>query len=350
MNEKNDMKYAAVEDYTGVWVIGELLSGRISDSTRELLSEGRKLADKKECTLSLVLLGDNIEPAVREASFFGMDRVIFSDSPRFSGFREEVLSREIVRLIRKYKPDIVLGSATARGRSLMPRIAVTCGTGLTADCTSLDIDPETGLLLQTRPAFGGNLIATIKTENHRPQMATVRPHVFEQSRRNEDSPAEIIGERAEEESVLEQLKTVLSETPGGSGTGTFSNSHIIITGGRGVRGKEGFDLLREFAELTGAALGATRAAVDLGWIPHEHQIGQTGETVRSKIYIACGVSGQIQHLVGMQNSDCIISINIDRDAPIMELADIAIVGDLFDVIPEMIAFVRRARGITSGSR
>lgn len=335
------------QKYSGVWVLADLQGGKVAESTFELMSEARKLADKRSCGLSIVILGEDIRGEAEEAGRYEADRVIFADSPRFAGFREEILTETVAQLIEKYRPEIVLGSATGQGRSLMPRIAVNCRTGLTADCTSLVIDEKTGLLLQTRPAFGGNLIATIKTENHRPQMATVRPHVFEKAQRGSEVTAELIEEDFSKASAMDLFKKILEGGPGGSGSGTFSNSHIIITGGRGVRGKEGFDLLREFAELTGAAVGATRAAVDLGWIPHEHQVGQTGATVRSKIYIACGVSGQIQHLVGMQNCECVVSINIDKDAPIVELADIAVVGDLFEVLPEMIKFIKRERGVLS---
>jgi electron transfer flavoprotein alpha subunit len=321
-------------------------NGKIGDATLELLSEARHLADKRETELSVVLLGHDIGGPAEELSHYDADRIIYADSPRFSGFREEVLTEEMVRLIKKYKPEIILGSATGQGRSLMPRIAVSCKTGLTADCTSLDIEEETGILLQTRPAFGGNLFATIVTGNRRPQMATVRPHVFEKAHAGETAAAELVREDSPGQSLADALKKIIQETPKGIGSGAFTNSHIIIAGGRGVRGKEGFDLLRQFADLTGAAVGATRAAVDLGWIPHEHQIGQTGATVRSKIYIACGVSGQIQHLVGMQNCECVISINTDKNAPITDVADIAIVGDLFEVLPQMISFVKREKGIT----
>ncbi len=345
-NANIDSTETAHVKYAGVWVLGEVKNGEISDATLELLSEARKLTDKLETDLSTVLIGNNISSLAEELAHYGSDKIIYAESPRFSHFKEEVLTEKIVALIKKYKPEIILGSATGQGRSLMPRIAVSCKTGLTADCTSLDIEEETGLLLQTRPAFGGNLFATIKTTNHRPQMATVRPHVFEKASRKDNTEAELIREETAEPSLADKLKEIIHESPKGIGSGAFTNSHIIITGGRGVRGKEGFDLLRQFADLTGAAVGATRAAVDLGWIPHEHQIGQTGSTVRSKVYIACGVSGQIQHLVGMQNCECVISINTNRNAPITDIADIAIVGDLFEVLPEMIAFVKREKGIT----
>ncbi len=343
MSDENGRK---LKEYQGVWVIADHLNGKLAESTLELITQARILADVRKTGLSVVIAGHGIEEAARELSHYGADSVIYSDSPMFARFREEALAEGYVGLIRKYKPEIVLGSATGQGRSLIPRIAVKCQTGLTADCTSLDIDEETGLLFQTRPAFGGNLIATIKTAEHRPQMATVRPHVFRKAPRDETSESPLIREEIELSSRVDGFKKVLSESVRSTGSGTFANSHIIITGGRGIRGREGFDLLREFAELTGAALGATRAAVDLGWVPYEHQIGQTGLTVRSKIYIACGVSGQVQHLVGMQNCECIVSINIDENAPIMALSDIAIVGDLFEVVPEMIKFIKREKGIT----
>jgi len=329
--------------YNGVWVLADLLGGKVREVTFQLMARARILADQKRTTMSVVVLGNGIRNEAEELTFYGADSVIYADSPEFSYFREEALAEGIITLIEKHKPEILIGSASGQGRSLLPRIAVKSRTGLTADCTELEIDPQTGLLLQTRPAFGGNLIATIKTENYRPQMATVRPHVFGNAPRS-SKRAELIHEDLVIPDAVLGLKTVLGETLQGAEKGGISNSHIIITGGRGVRGKEGFDLLKEFAELTGAALGATRAAVDLGWVPYEHQIGQSGLTVRSKIYIACGVSGQVQHLVGMRNCECIISINTDENAPIMKLSDIAIVGDVFDIIPEMIAFVKREKG------
>ena len=241
----------------------------------------------------------------------------------------------MARLIEKYKPEVVLGAATARGRALIPRVAVRTYSGLTADCTGLDIDPETGDLLQTRPAFGGNLMATIRTSNHRPQMATVRPMVMTALERDDSRKGEVIREGVEP-GELEGVKKVVKIVRGEDASVNLSDARIVISGGRAMKGPEGFDLLRRFAEKVGGAVGASRAAVDNGWIPYAHQVGQTGQTVQTSVYIACGISGQIQHLVGMQSCDTIIAIDKKPDTPMMKLADVAVVGDLFEIVPEII--------------
>jgi electron transfer flavoprotein alpha subunit len=212
--------------------------------------------------------------------------------------------------------------------------------GLTADCTGLEIDPETGCLLQTRPAFGGNIMATIKSADHRPQMATVRPRVMDAPEPDPGRTGRLIKEPFTPELTGTGMR-VLETSVTGAETISIADARFIIAGGRGVKSKEGFDLLRKFASLVGGAVGASRAAVDAGWIDYAHQIGQTGQTVQPRVYIACGVSGQVQHLVGMQSANIIIAINKDPAAPIMQIADYAVVGDLFEVIPAMMAELRR---------
>jgi electron transfer flavoprotein alpha subunit len=240
-----------------------------------------------------------------------------------------------VRLIKSYRPEIAVCGATTRGRALVPRVAVIAGCGLTADCTGLSIDPESGDLLQTRPAFGGNIMATIRSSRHRPQMATVRPRVMSALPSDRGRAGRIVRERIEagEESKVKRVVELVRDAENAV---NFAEARFIISGGRGVKGPEGFKLLKGLAKAVGGAVGASRAAVDAGWIPYCHQVGQTGQTVQSTVYFACGISGQIQHLVGMQSCDYIVAIDKNPDTPMMRLADAAIEGDLYEVIPELL--------------
>lgn len=328
--------------YKDVWVFAEQKHGHIQRVTYELLGAGRKLADSRKAHLSAVLLGSGVNSLAQELVKYGADKVYMVDSPELENFRDEPYSKIVSRLVVKYKPEIVLCGATNIGRSLIPRVAVQIGTGLTADCTGLDIDPDTGLLLQTRPAFGGNIMATIVTANNRPQMATVRHKVMKEAVPKDTRKGEIIKiDFAKQDfySRTKMLKFVeeLEETV------NLTEADIIVSGGRGIKGPENFSLIRELAKAVGGAVGSSRAAVDSGWIPYSHQVGQTGKTVCPKIYIACGISGAIQHLVGMQSSDTIIAINKDPDAPIFKVASYGIVGDLFEVIPELIKQIKASK-------
>lgn len=330
------------DNYNDVWVLGEISEGKIHKVTLELLGIARELANKcvsKNSKVVCLLLGNKLDGLEKELFAQSADRVIMVDDKSMIYFNDSIYAAVVSRLIKKYKPEILVSGATSKGRSLMPLVAVNIETGLTADCTGLDIDKESGLLLQTRPAYGGNIIATIKCENHRPQMSTVRQGVFKALEPDSSRSGELINE-----TVLEEEKqtpfTVLSEKLYGKDSKiNLHEANVIVTGGRGVKSPEGFKIIHELAESVKGAVGATRATIDSGWVPYAHQVGQTGLTVQPEIYIACGVSGQIQHLVGMQSSDFIIAINKDPDAPIMKLADIAIVGDLFEVIPEMIKMI-----------
>ena len=237
-----------------------------------------------------------------------------------------------MNLIRKYKPEIVIYGATTQGRDFAGTVATTLETGLTADCTGLDIDPETKYLRQTRPAFGGNIMATILDyPNYRPQMATVRPKVFPMPAKDDSREGEVIREPLP--TTEEQIRTKVLEFVKGAETVNLVDAEIIVAGGRGVGNAENFKVIRELAEVLGAAVGASRAAVDSGWISYEHQVGQTGRTVRPKIYIACGISGSIQHMAGMKTSDIIVAINKDPEAPIFKIATYGVVGDLFTAVP-----------------
>jgi electron transfer flavoprotein alpha subunit len=324
-------------EYRNMWVVGEMLSGEPQSVTYELTGAARVLADVRKSEVWVVLMGRGIDEGKAESLFaYGADAVIVVDSPRLSGFVDEAEARVMKRLIEKYKPEVVICGATTRGRALMPRISVLEHCGLTADCTGLSIDPANGDLLQTRPAFGGNIMATIRCSNHRPQMATVRPGVMKALEPDPGRAGRIVKEQipANETEKVKRIIDVFHSTEASS---NLADADIIISGGRGLKGREGFNLLRQFAEkVSGAAVGASRAAVDSGWISYAHQIGQTGQTVQAKVYVACGISGQIQHLVGMQSSDFIIAIDKNPDTPMMQIADIAVVGDLFEIIPEII--------------
>jgi electron transfer flavoprotein alpha subunit len=329
--EEKEAEGVDISEYRDVWVFIEHKSGRIANVSLELLGEGRKLADALGCRLSGMLLGDGVEQCAQEAIQYGADTVYLTESPVLKEYRTDSYAAGAVNLIRKYKPEIVIFGATTQGRDFAGTVATTIYTGLTADCTGLDIDPETKLLRQTRPAFGGNIMATILCEDHRPQMATVRPKVFAMPEKDDSRAGEIIreqlpiGEDAVRTKILDFIQ--VAETV------NLSDAEIIVSGGRGVGGSENFTVIRELAHVLGGAVGASRASVDAGWIPYEHQVGQTGRTVRPKIYIACGISGSIQHQAGMKTSEIIVAINKDPEAPIFKIATYGIVADLFQAVP-----------------
>lgn len=334
--EAAEKKSAGIDpaEWRGVWVYAEQREGALHGVSFELLGEGRVLAEKLGVPLTAVLLGSGVEALAAPLFEHGADRVILADHPALAAYTAEAYAEALSALVRKYKPEALLAGATTIGRGFVPRVAIEVRTGLTADCTGLDIDPATRRLLQTRPAFGGNIMACIECPGHRPQMATVRPKVFKAAPAQPGRTGELVRETLDLKTpavrVLETVHAMENEK-------NVADAEIIVTGGRGLGKPENFALLRELADaLGGAAIGASRAAVDAGWISAFHQVGQTGKTVRPKVYIACGVSGQIQHLVGMNSSDTIIAINKDPDAPIFGVADIGIVGDLFQVVPEII--------------
>jgi electron transfer flavoprotein alpha subunit len=320
--------------YKDVWVFIEQENGKVSHVAFELLGEGRKLADALGCRLCGILLADggDSEACIREAAAYGAEKIYVSESPLFKVHRTDPFAAAMAGLVRKYKPEIVLIGATTQGRDFSGAVATALETGLTADCTGLDIDPDTKYLRQTRPAFGGNIMAQIfDYPNYRPQMATVRPKVFAMPARDEGRKAEVIREPFT--MTENQVRTRILGFDKGAEAVNLVDAEIIISGGRGVGSGENFKVIREFAKVMGGAVGASRAAVDAGWIPYEHQVGQTGRTVRPRIYFACGVSGSIQHQAGMKTSDIIVAINKDPEAPIFKIATYGIVGDLFTVLP-----------------
>ena len=308
-----------IADYKGVWVFAEQREGELQKVSLELLGEGRRQADKLGVKLTALLLGDNVAHLAAH-------------------YTTDAYTKVICDLANERKPGILFVGATFIGRDLGPRVAARLNTGLTADCTSIDVEVENGDLLATRPAFGGNLMATIACPDHRPQMATVRPGVFEKVNTNgADCKIEKVAVQLSDSDVrtkvLETVKTAKDIVD-------ISEAKIIVAGGRGVGSKENFDLVKELAEALGGVVAGSRAAVEKGWVENAYQVGQTGKTVKPTIYVACGISGAIQHVAGMQDSEVIIAINKDETAPIMQVADYGIVGDLKKVIPELIAQVK----------
>jgi electron transfer flavoprotein alpha subunit len=326
---------AAREAYKNVWVVAEVLNGNIQKVTYELLGAARSLADARKSELWCIVMGDGVAAQSQSLIHGGADVVLVIDDPSLACFLDEDESAAMVRLINTYKPEILVCGATTRGRALIPRVAVAANCGLTADCTGLSIDPENGDLLQTRPAFGGNIMATIRCSNHRPQMSTVRPRVMNALEPDTTRTGRVITEtlRKSEQSKLKKVIEIFHDSENAI---NLADAQFIISGGRGVRGPEGFKLLKTLAERVNGAVGASRAAVDSGWVPYNHQVGQTGQTVQANVYVACGISGQIQHLVGMQSCTYIIAIDKNPDTPMMQMADVAIVGDLFEIIPEIV--------------
>jgi len=320
-------------DYKGIWVFAEQREGSIASVSLELLGAGRKLADELKTELSAVLFGA-AEKDANELIKWGADKVYHSGNAVFEKFNDEPYSRLLVNLIKEHKPSIVLAGATPIGRSFIPRVAANLRTGLTADCTSLGIDKDTGNLLQVRPAFGGNIMATILCPNHRPQIATVRPRVMKKGEYNPEKKGGIISVKAEDLICRTKVIDTVKETS--EYRVNLQEADIIIAGGRGLGDAKGFNLLFELAKILDGAVAASRAAVDEGWIQYSHQVGQTGKTVCPKIYIACGISGAVQHLVGMQSSDIIIAINKNPEAPIFNVATYGIVGDIYEVLPLLI--------------
>ena len=309
----------------------------------ELLTPGKMMAGKQGGALVAVVIGSGVDEAVKAASEHGADKVIVVDGPEYKHYTTDAYAIALCTLVEKYGPTSMLIGATNNGRDLGPRVSCRLKTGLTADCTGLDIDDETGNVAWTRPAFGGNLMATILCPNHRPQIGTVRPGVFKKGDVTAAN-AEIIKEdiHVADDQIRTQVIELIKEM-GGENV-DLEGAEIIVSGGRGVGGPEGFDTIKALADVLGATVGASRAAVDAGWIAHAHQVGQTGKTVGPKLYIACGISGAIQHLAGMSGSDVIVAINKDPDAPIFDVADYGVVGNLFEVLPVLVDGIKKAHG------
>lgn len=339
--EIEEKKSVVIDNFRGVWVIAEQRDGHLREVTYELLGKGKELAEKRGCELSAVCLGHNLR-GLEKLSLYGADKIYVLDDKLLASCLEDIYAAQLISLIKKHKPEILLAGATSLGRSLIPRIAAAIETGLTADCTGLEIDQTSGLLLQTRPTFGGNVMATIICQNARPQMATVRPRVFKKQE-GRGGKGEIIKVDLDREYLTSRTR-LLRFVADITGRVKVDEADIIVAGGRGLGKVENFELMRGLADVLGAAVGSSRPPVDDGWISYSHQVGQTGKTVCPKLYIACGISGSVQHMAGMQTSEVIVAINDDPHAPIFDIATYGLVGDLFKIVPLLTEKLKRYRG------
>jgi electron transfer flavoprotein alpha subunit len=343
IESKEKAVQADLAEWSGIMIFAEYRHGKVVPVSFELLGIGRELADQQKVTLSAVLLGSGLGDAARDLVSYGADIVYQVDDPALEYFTDEIFGNILEDVVREQKPEVVLAGATAIGRSFIPLVATSLATGLTADCTQLAIRPDDGVLLQTRPAFGGNIMATIECPFTRPQMSTVRPRVMKAVQQDLNRKGEIIKYQPQPErlqSKVKVLRSVLEEQD----QVNITEGEIIVAGGRGLDNEKGFELIKQLADAVGGAVGASRAAVDSEWIAYSHQVGQTGKTVNPKLYIACGISGAIQHVVGMQSSETIVAINKDPHASIFDVATYGIVGDLFEVVPKLIEKIKERRG------
>jgi electron transfer flavoprotein alpha subunit len=331
--------------YKGIWVMVEQQDGKPHPVSWELMGEGLRMAQKLGVELAAVILGENVKHLSKEAFYYGADKVYLIEDPALSDFRTYPYTFAMTKLVNKYKPEILLMGATSLGRDLAGAVATSLNTGLTADCTKLDIDDRTKVLLQTRPAFGGNIMATIICANHRPQMATVRPRVMARPYMDDARTGTLVEESlglSEDKIRTKFVEFIPDEL---SNVVNLEDADVIVAGGRGVGSAEGFNVLKELADALGGEIATSRGPVESGWISSDYQVGQTGKTVRPKIYFACGISGAIQHVVGMQNADVIVAINTDPDAPIFNVATYGIVGDIFKVVPEITNQFKKRKGV-----
>jgi electron transfer flavoprotein alpha subunit len=323
-----------LDEYRGVWTLGEVRDGEIHPVSYELLAWGRGLADKLGVELASVVLGHNISDQAERLIARGADRVYVVDSPELEFFNVESFDKVLCALITELKPEVFIASATSAGRTIMPVIATKLVTGLTADCTELDIDETERLLIQTRPAIGGNVMATIKTPNHRPQMATVRPKSMRPLAADPGRRGEVIKKEFSPERMSSRIKRVAFHREESVGK-PLQDADIIVAGGFGMRDKKNCEQLDRIAGALGGSVGASRRVVDMGWLSYSHQVGLSGKTVSPRLYMAFGISGAVQHMAGMSSSEVVVAVNSDQDAPIFRVADFGIVGDLFEVIPEL---------------
>ena len=335
---KETEKEFDVSQYRGVLVYAEQRKGDVHPVAYELLGKGKELADQMGEPLYAVIIGNGVDEGAKELVVRGADRVFVYDDPALAEFRDDPYSALLKRLVEEEKPSIFLIGATAIGRSLGPKVAACLRTGLTADCTGLDIDPETRLLLQTRPAYGGNIMATIITTDSRPQMATVRYKVMKEAELDPSKKGEIVEKSVNIAELPDRVK-ILDFQPAPEEV-SIVDAEIVVSGGKGLGEPKGFGLIEELARALGGAVGASRPTVDEGWMEYRHQVGLSGRTVRPKLYMACGISGAVQHLAGMKTSDVIISINKDPDAPIFGVSSLGTVGDLYEVIPRLIEKIK----------
>ena len=324
-----------LDEYNNIWVYIETECGKAKNVGYELLNVARPLADAKGCELVAVVIGNNVEAVARDAVCYGADKAVLVDGPEYEYYSTDAFVNALVAMVQKYKPETLMIGATNNGRDMAPRVSSRIKTGLTADCTEIGIDEESGNIAWTRPTFGGNLMAVIMCPEHRPQMGTVRPGVFRKGKYDESRTGEII--REDFHVAPEQIRTSLVErVQEVTEAIDLEGAEIIVSGGRGVGSADNFKQIFELAEVLGATVGCSRAVVDAGWLPHIHQVGQSGKTVAPKLYIAIGISGAIQHLAGIAGADKVFAVNKDPDAPIFSKADYGIVGNLNDVVPALI--------------
>ena len=332
-----------IEGYKGVFVFAQQVDNKLAGVAYELLGKAQDLAKDLGCDVSAVLLGSKVEDLCDKLAKNGADRVILVDDPALETYMTEPYAYALSEVVKKYKPEILLYGATAIGRDLAPRVSARIHTGLTADCTGLDIEAETKNLLMTRPAFGGNIMATIVCAEFRPQMATVRPGVM--PRREKEGPVQVVVEKFALPDIASHVNVeILDIVKKVSGKMDIQDAKILISGGRGMGGPENFPILEELATVLGGTISSSRAAVDAGWVEKDRQVGQTGKTVRPNLYMACGISGAIQHLAGMEESEIIVAINKDPGEPIFEVADYGVVGDALKIVPLLTEAVKRVIG------
>ncbi|MDF2591504.1 MAG: hypothetical protein K0S75_970 [Clostridia bacterium] len=326
------MTKLSIHEYKGVFVFVQQIDNKVTSVSYELISKGKELAKELETSVTAVLLGFKVDGLCQNLAKYGADKIIVVDDASLETYMTEPYTHAISEVIKAHKPEIVLFGATAIGRDLAPRVSARLHTGLTADCTKLEIDPETKNLMMTRPAFGGNIMATILCPEHRPQMATVRPGVMQKSELIEDAKVPVeqfkLDDIAAHKNV--EIMEIIKKT---AGKMDIMDAKILISGGRGMGCPENFKLLEDLAHELGGTISSSRACVDAGWVEKDRQVGQTGKTVRPNLYIACGISGAIQHVAGMEESEIIIAINKDPGAPIFEVADYGIVGDVTKILP-----------------
>ncbi|MFP3983692.1 MAG: FAD-binding protein [Desulfurivibrionaceae bacterium] len=349
--EERRSEVEKLAEWSGIWIYAEYRNGRLAPVTLELLGEGRRLADARGTTLAAVLFTDQdsteADDFSNELISHGADTVYLAENPLFGEFYEDVYAAVLADMAGKYKPEIILAGATAIGRSFIPRVAATLKTGLTADCTKLEIQ-EDGALLQSRPAFSGNVMAAVLCPGTRPQMATVHPSVMKAAKADPNRSGEIVRFAVPPQLLKSGIKVnrfVALEKEGVN----LDEADIVVAGGRGMENEEGFRMVEELAEVLGGAVAASRAAVDSGWVSSSRMVGQTGQTVRPKVYIACGISGAIQHTIGMQSAETIIAINRDPEAPVFDIATYGVVGDAFEIIPRLIEKIKMLQGEESKS-
>ncbi len=340
-------KGPSLEEWKGVWVVAEIRHGTYAPVTFELLGKGRQLADDLGTHLTAILMGSGVRDKAQELVARGADRVLVVDDPALDQFVDDSYARILARLAGDEKPEIILAGATAMGRAFIPQVATLLETGLTADCTGLEISPEGRDLLQTRPAFGGNLMATIICDTRRPQMATVRPHVLKALEPDESRSGEVLEIQPAQDLLTSRIRVLESVVEEAEGP-MLTDAEIVVTAGRGVEDEKHIALIEQLAHCLDAGIGATRAVTDAGLLPGRTQIGQTGVTVSPKLYMGFGVSGAIQHLVGMQGSEMIVAVNKDPEAPIFEIATYGIVGDVKEVLPLLVKKICQERGMAHG--